>query len=172
MKRVRIREGSIVWWMRIVGKELSAIIIITAICACFGLFDKPEAVAETETPEIEKLHTVLPIRQELTVAEQIERKCREYDVDAEIAVAIARLETGHFTSKAFTQYNNVGGLSVNEQPIQYGSLDSGIEAFVINLAAYKAAGLVTVEDIGKRWCPANYESWVYNVNKIMGEDYV
>ena len=30
----------------------------------------------------------------------------------------------------------------------------------------------TVEEIGKRWCPENYEAWVSLVKKIMEEGYV
>jgi hypothetical protein len=107
----------------------------------------------------------------LTVPEKIQLACIEYDVDADIALAIARLETGHFTSKAFTEYNNVGGMSYNEVPIQYDSLEEGIEAFVKNLAGYKAKGLDTVEEIGAKWCPVNYNNWVSLVNQIMEEDY-
>ena len=168
MKRYRIRPHSPLWWVKKGMKELTVIIVVGSILCVMSLISEAEDALENK-----KLHTIRYAPQtELTVEELIERKCHEYRVDADIALAIAKLETGHFTSKAFTEYNNVGGLSVNEQPIQYGSLDSGIEAFVINLAAYKKAGLETVEEIGMRWCPVNYESWVYNVNRLMGEENV
>lgn len=172
MKRVRIRKYSIAWWL----KESAGICVLLTMGLIIGAMGVAGTVDEAEAVSASKLQTVryIPIVQEeeLTVQQQIEKKCEEYRVDPEIAVAIARLETGHFTSKAFTEYNNVGGLSVNEQPLQYSTLDSGIEAFVINLSLYKQSGLETVEEIGSRWCPVNYESWVYNVKQIMEEEYV
>lgn len=164
---MKIRKYSILWW----AKNFSGICILLIMGLIIGVMSLAGTAVEMENT---KIHTIQPVefQRELTVQEQIAEKCLEYEVDPEIALAIARLETGHFTSDAFTEYNNVGGLSVNEQPIQYSTLDSGIEAFVINLAIYKESGLVTVEEIGTRWCPVNYESWVYNVNKIMEEDYV
>ncbi len=163
---MRIRQYSILWWM----KKFSGVCMLLIMGLLIGIM--AVAGTEAEIASCGKIQTVRYIPVELTVQEQIEKKCQEYRVDPEIAVAIARLETGHFTSAAFTEYNNVGGLSVNEQPIQYSTLDSGIEAFVINLSMYKQAGLETVEEIGTRWCPVNYDSWVYNVNRIMEEEYV
>lgn len=105
--------------------------------------------------------------EELTVEEQIALKCDEYDIPSEIPLAIAKLETGHFTSRAYKEGNNVGGLSVDEVPLEYDSLDEGVDAFVSNLAEnYFAEGLTTPEEIGKKYCPTN-ENWAEIVNEIM-----
>lgn len=158
-----IRKYSILWF----AKELGTIAVCLSVIAAMGLGDAP--------PEREYAEPVEPVRyipEEPTVQDQIVNACKESGVDPEIAVAIARLETGHFTSAAFVEGNNVGGLSVNETPLSYATLEEGIAAFVDNLAWYQADGLDTVEEIGKRWCPVNYENWVSLVNQIMEEGYV
>ena len=111
-----------------------------------------------------------PIVVELSVEEQIEAKCKEYGIEADIPLAIARLETGHFTSRAYIEGNNVGGLSVNEVPMTFETLEDGVDAFVQNLANnYFAQGLDTVEEIGKKYCPVNEEHWVKTVNQLRKE---
>ena len=95
-------------------------------------------------------------------------ECDKYGVDAELALAIARLETGHFTSEAYTEYNNVGGLSRDEEPIQFKDLETGVEAFVRNLYHnYIAEGLDTVDEIAPKYCPVNQEQWAETVKALM-----
>ena len=168
-----IRKYSIAWW----AKGFGTGVIATSLFLMTGLADAPKTPDPQPEPEQVKTVLYIPAEEpgepiELSVTERIELACIDYGVDAEIALAIARLETGHFTSKACTEYNNVGGMSYNEQPIRYDSLEEGIEAFVKNLAGYKAKGLDTVEEIGKKWCPVNYDNWVSLVNQIMEEEYV
>ena len=87
-------------------------------------------------------------------------------VDPDLAEAIARLETGHFTSTAFVQYNNVGGLSDSEVPRSYSSLEEGIEAFIDTLEWYVSKGMTTPEAMGSTYCPAN-EKWAQTVRALM-----
>lgn len=154
-------------------KELGTIAVGMLVILAMGMGDAPEPEAVTAFTVIEEVKEIEeePVK-ELTVQDQIIMACEEAGVNPEIAVAIARVETGHFASKAFTKLHNVGGLSVNEEPIAYESLEEGIAAFVNCLAWYQEDGLVTVEEIGKRWCPDNYEAWVSLVKKIMEEGYV
>lgn len=106
----------------------------------------------------------------LTIEERIELKCHQYGIEPDIPLAIARLETGHFTSRAFLDGNNVGGLSTNEVPMSFDTLEDGIEAFVQNLAEnYFAQGFDTVEEIGKKYCPVNKENWIRIVNQLLEE---
>lgn len=103
-----------------------------------------------------------------TPQEMIEESCEKYGVDPDLAVAIARLETGHFTSYAFTILNNVGGLSDNEVPRTYSTIDEGVDRFVSNLARnYFAKGLTTPEEISGKYCPGNAESWAEQVRALM-----
>lgn len=154
-------------------KELGTIAVGMLVILAMGMGDAPEPEAVEAFTVIEEVKEIdeEPVK-ELTVQDQIVMACEEAGVNPEIAVAIARVETGHFASKAFTKLHNVGGLSVNEEPIAYESLEDGIAAFVDCLAWYQEDGLCTVDEIGKRWCPDNYEAWVSLVKKIMEEGYV
>ena len=153
-------------------KELGTIAVGMFVILAMGMGDAPKPKAVQAFAVIEEVNEEPVKEKELTVQDQIVMACEEAGVNPEIAVAIARVETGHFASKAFAKLHNVGGLSVNEEPIAYESLEEGIAAFVDCLAWYKEDGLCTVEEIGKRWCPDNYEAWVSLVKKIMEEGYV
>ena len=79
----------------------------------------------------------------------------------------AKLETGNFTSHAYLVGNNPGGMSVNEVPIIYSSIEQGVEAMVSNLANnYFAIGLTTPELIGQKYCPVN-PNWANMVRSLM-----
>lgn len=125
-----------------------------------------EIIKKNNESVVERLSNV----DNLTIEERIELKCHQYGIDPDIPLAIARLETGHFTSRAFKEDNNVGGLSINEVPMSFDTLEDGIEAFVQNLANnYFAQGLDTVEEIGAKYCPVNEENWVEIVNQLLEE---
>lgn len=97
--------------------------------------------------------------------------CKEYGIEPDIPLAIARLETGNFTSKAFRHCNNVGGMSIDEVPITYESLEDGVDAFVANLAEnYFGKGFDDVEKISEKYCPVNAEAWAKAVRELMREE--
>lgn len=102
-----------------------------------------------------------------TIESKIIEACNRYGIDSSIVLAIARLETGNFTSYAYLVGNNPGGMSVNEVPIFYASIEEGVEAMVSNLANnYFAIGLTTPELIGQKYCPVN-QNWAYLVRNLM-----
>ena len=104
----------------------------------------------------------------LTIEERISLACEKYGISDEIPLAIAKLETGNFTSKAYLNYNNPGGMSINEVPIKYDTIEDGVEAFISNLAEnYFANGLTTPESISKKYCPCNAETWANIVTQLM-----
>lgn len=104
------------------------------------------------------------------IEQKIAIKCEEYNIPYDIPLAIARLETGWFKSDAFVYGNNPGGLSINEQPIYFNTLDEGIDRFVSNLSNnYFAIGLDTVEEIGQKYCPVNPD-WANLVRSVMYSD--
>jgi hypothetical protein len=104
---------------------------------------------------------------ELSIEEQIRNSCKRYGVPYDLTLAIARLETGWFQSYAYVYKNNPGGLSVNEVPIAFGSIEEGVDAFVGNLSRnYFAVGLDTPELIGQKYCPVNPE-WSTMVRELM-----
>lgn len=102
-----------------------------------------------------------------TIESKIVEACNRYGIDSSVVLGIARLETGNFTSYVYLVGNNPGGMSVNEVPIIYGSIEEGVEAMVSNLAHnYFAIGLTTPELIGQKYCPVN-PNWAYLVRSLM-----
>lgn len=102
-----------------------------------------------------------------SIESRIVEACNRYGIDSSIVLAIARLETGNFTSHAYLVGNNPGGMSVNEVPIIYSSIEQGVEAMVSNLANnYFAVGLTTPELIGQKYCPVN-PNWANMVRSLM-----
>lgn len=102
-----------------------------------------------------------------TIESKIVEACNRYGIDSSVVLGIVRLETGNFTSYAYLVGNNPGGMSVNEVPIIYGSIEEGVEAMVSNLAHnYFAIGLTTPELIGQKYCPVN-PNWAYLVRSLM-----
>lgn len=104
----------------------------------------------------------------LTIEERIIETCQSYGIRHDIPVAISKLETGHYKSTVCTQYNNVGGMMYGGQPIVYGSIEEGVEAFVSNLAEhYFAEGLTTVEAISVKYNPSDSVNWSIAVNQLL-----
>lgn len=103
-----------------------------------------------------------------SVQTMIIQYCKDYRIGSSIPLAIAKLETGHFTSEGFLQYNNVGGLMRDGRLIKFESLDEGVNSFVRNLAKnYYSHGLNNPEDIGKKYCPETSEKWAEVVKELM-----
>lgn len=91
-----------------------------------------------------------------SMEEKIRIACDIYGADYNITLAIGRYETGWWSSYACTVKNNPGGMSRNEVPIYYDTIDEGIDAWVQNLANnYFAIGLDTPEKIAEKYCPNN-----------------
>lgn len=86
--------------------------------------------------------------------------------EAIISIAISRWETGNYTSKAFKEKNNVGGMMCSKGLIEYSSLDEGITKFLINLKNnYFAIGLDTIDKIQKKYCPVGAKNDPNGLNK-------
>ena len=109
---------------------------------------------------------------------KIKRVAEKYGMDWKLAVAISKHETGNYTSKAFKELNNVGGMMCNSGLISYSTLDDGIEAFVSNLKYnYIDEGLDTIEKIQPKYCPIGAANdpkglnkyWVGGVTKYYNE---
>lgn len=83
-----------------------------------------------------------------------------------ISIAISKWETGNYTSDAFINKNNVGGMMCNSGLISYNSLDEGINAFLINLRDnYFGIGLDTLEKIQPKYCPVGAANDPNNLNQ-------
>ena len=111
-----------------------------------------------EEPEdnIVELTPLEQIAAGVSMEEKIKIACNIYGADYNITLAIGRYETGWWSSYACTVKNNPGGMSRNEVPIYYDTIDEGIDAWVQNLADnYFAIGLDTPEKIAEKYCPNN-----------------
>lgn len=170
MKKYRIREKSPAWYCKKFWKPALVAVVATGLLVTITAFaegNEPVRVNVQQQTErtVEVKNT--PFKA-LTVEEMICMECDKYGVDAELAVAIARLETGNFTSAAYTEGNNVGGLSHDEEPIAFKDLERGVEAFVMNLYHnYYEQGMDTVEEIAPKYCPLNADHWAEVVTEIM-----
>lgn len=112
---------------------------------------------------------------------KIYNKAREVELTHEQAmmiVAISKHETGNWTSRAFKNKNNFGGVMCNTGLKQYSSFEEGLNGFVNLLKnRYFNRGLDTVDKIGAVYCPVGASNdphglnqhWVPNVTKYYNE---
>lgn len=91
-----------------------------------------------------------------------------YHINKKIAVAIAKLETGNFTSYAYKYRHNVGGMMGKGGLMNFKSVKAGCKAHCRNLKRnYWNYGLNTVTKISKKYCPVNTAGWVRSVKSFM-----
>ena len=130
-----------------------------------------EETSQIETKQEEEYKCTLD-----EVSCRIKQKSIEYGVGeyANIIIAISKHETGNYTSSAFKNKKNVGGMMCEYGLITYNSLDESIDAFVKNLANnYIKQGLNTVEKIQPKYWPIDDPRDVkgLNVHWISGVNY-
>lgn len=127
-----------------------------------------EIISKQKEETVEVRVAVEPV--ELTIEDKIYNACNTYGITDyyDIVLAISKLETGHFTSNAYLYKNNPGGLSRNEVPMSFSTIEEGVDRFVSNLSNnYISIGLNTVEEIGDKYCPNN-PRWAKLVRSVMG----
>lgn len=92
-----------------------------------------------------------------------------------LVVAISTHETGYWTSKAFTENHNFGGIMTSKGLKSYSTYEEGLDHFVSVLKNYYFdEGLTTIEQIGAKYCPVGAENdpkglnvnWVPSVTSI------
>ena len=92
-----------------------------------------------------------------------------------LVVAISTHETGYWTSKAFTENHNFGGIMTNKGLKSYSTYEEGLDHFVNILKNYYFdKGLTTIEQIGAKYCPVGAKNdpkglnvnWVPSVTSI------
>lgn len=170
MKLPRLQRAILIW--------LLVINVGTSIYDTFHI-SQPKTVKKQDT---ETVAIVTPIQEEVKETETKEVVCNFDKVsciiynkanelgmserEAIISIAIARWETGNYTSSAFTNKHNVGGMMGTKGLIQYSSLDEGITKFLINLKNnYFGIGLDTIEKIQPKYCPVGAENDPNGLNK-------
>ena len=112
---------------------------------------------------------------------KIYNKAIELEMTKEQAIllmAISKHETGNWTSKAFKNKNNFGGVMCNTGLRTYESFEDGLNGFVNLLKnRYFGKGLNTIEEIGNVYCPVGASNdptgvnkyWIPNVTKFYNE---
>ena len=125
-----------------------------------------QCIAVTAVPEKTEEEPV-EAEEPLTTEELIIRESEAAGIDPNVAVAISRLETGHWTSYAYVHCNNVGGLSDNEVPRSYATIEDGVKAFVDCLVSYWEKGLTTPELIEPVYNPLSNGEWSRAVRSLM-----
>ena len=116
------------------------------------------------------------------ISYQIKQEAILLEIDWKIAVAIAKWETGHYTSQAFKKLNNVGGnfglRDGKYQLLKFDTLEDGVKFFVKNLKNnYFNKGLTTLEKIQQKYAPIGAKNdpsklnnyWLDGVKKIYEE---
>ena len=140
---------------------------------------RAETVALVQLDQKEENNTQEPKKTEITtnyecsldeISCKIKKYADNYGLDYKLAIAISKHETGSYTSYAFKELNNVGGMMYwnGRKSVlkSFNTLDEGIEAFVKNLKInYIDMGLNTIETIQKKYAPINAGNDPKGLNK-------
>ena len=121
--------------------------------------------------EIENLEkNILENLGNLTIDEMFKVTTAAYGIDFNLVYAIARLETGNFSSDLWLNHNNPGGIKSNNGWASYSSPFEGIvEMCRLLKHNYVDRGLTSPESIGSVYCPNNASEWASQVRILMGE---
>lgn len=105
--------------------------------------------------------------QEFSLKEKFKIAAEVYSIDEKMLYAIAKLETGNFTSSLFKNNNNPGGIKSGSGWAKYDTEFQGIMEMARLLKKnYIDKGLNTPEKIGPKYCP-NSDSWAKKVRSLM-----
>lgn len=149
------------------------LVLLMLLILMFGCANN-EAVEEVS--DIEYIAVAEVVREVAVEAESEVEFENEYDtmiyratentvVDPYLAIAISRLETGHYTSDAFVEGYNFGGITVSSGVKRFDSLDEGLERYISLLEWYHDNGMDTAEKMQSTYCPPN-EKWDETVESV------
>ena len=178
--------------IRVIDKafiKLPKIARIIFVYSLIGLvvysFVNPQTIVKTETIKEE---TIVVVDSETIEEQPIEETTKTIDLGNEnatniytkaielglnqnqalLVVSISRHETGNWTSKAFKNNNNFGGIMTNNatQIKNYETYENGLTDFVSILKKYYFdLGLNTIEQIGSKYCPVGAKNDPNGLNK-------
>ena len=98
----------------------------------------------------------------------IEEECMVLGVDTITAIAIARLETGNYTSALCEESHNFGGMGDGSRYYTYDSPREGVRAFVSMIKRYADKGMTTPQKMQASYCPDNAQ-WAEKVETLKKE---
>lgn len=184
------------WVYKKLPRIIKVIIIYFLIGGTILYFVKPrtkEIVITTKEIEIKEVAVEVEPKKEVEEVEEVKKcelgevACKIYNKGIEVGmseneallvVAISRHETGNWTSAAFKNNNNFGGVMCSSGLKNYSSFDEGLEDFVNLLNDYYfGQGLDTIEKIGAKYCPVGASNdpnglnvnWVPRVTEYYNE---
>ena len=166
MKKYRATGGGL---LGILSRAKKPLICLTVSAAMLGAY----SFACADDLEVRQLQgggmTVkyIPFESEYSheMDKLIEAECMKLGIDEQTAIAIARLETGHYTSRLFTESNNFGGMGNGKRYYTYETPEDGAEAFVNMIKCYADKGMDTPRKMQKTYCPNN-EAWADMVEEL------
>lgn len=100
--------------------------------------------------------------------EMIYQATKDTVVDPYLAIAISRLETGHYTSDAFINGHNFGGMTGSKGVMSFPSIYNGLDRYVKMLEWYYEMDMDTPQKMQATYCPPNDE-WDDIVSSIYNE---
>ena len=107
---------------------------------------------------------------DLTLEQKFRIAAKEYNIYYKLLYAIAKLETGNFTSNLWINKNNPGGMRTSDW-LSFSSQFEGIMAMACNIRNnYYNLGLDTPEKMESKYCPDG-SSWAIKVRDIMNNLY-
>lgn len=156
------------------------VLLFNFIADLYNLYKDDITIKEVQTKVLKV--TALPKSENKAVEEQKEEICnldstsckivenaKKIGLNKEqtlISIAISKWETGNYTSSAFLNKNNVGGMMCSNGLISYSTLEDGILAFLNNLKYnYFDIGLTTLELIQPKYCPVGAKNDPQGLNK-------
>lgn len=103
-----------------------------------------------------------------TTIKYIKHYASVYRISKKQAVAIARFETGHFTSYACRVKNNVGGMTGSNGLMWFKTRKAGCKAFCRNIRRnYYNCGRKTIRSMSYKYCPSCPDYWTRCVKSLM-----
>lgn len=185
-KKLRKRIQKILFYLIIGTSILGVISLYRGERIIIKVVERVQAKEVLESEKTAKNEVVVEEVKEVCTFDEVSCKIKEvatnYGIDYKMAIAIAKWETGYYTSHAFKNLNNVGGMMFwngkGSQLQTFENLDKGIEAYVSNLKHnYYDLGLNTIESIQKKYAPLGADNdpnnlnanWVGGVSKIYNE---
>lgn len=169
MKKYKATGGGL---LGILNRAKKPLICLTVSAAMLGAYSFACA-DDMQTRQLqigEMTVEYIPFESEYThdMDKLIEAECMKVGIDETTAIAIARLETGHYTSRLFTESNNFGGMGNGKRYYTYETPEDGAEAFVKMIKSYADKGMDTPKKMQKTYCPNN-EAWADMVEELKGE---
>ena len=181
MKRKTIKKRRLKKWVKVTLNIITLIILIKVMT--------PKAKVQIKTITKEKEPMIILVKepqQEKKKVEIVEETKKTFENDNEekiynraiqkgltenqalLVVSISRHETGNWTSKAFIEKNNFGGIMCNgaTEIKRYETYEEGLDDFIRVLKTYYFdEGLETIAEIGAKYCPVGAENDPNGLNK-------